>query len=601
MSSLHKPLLAQLVGLLLVLIRPVYAGDNLTSPPGTPVFAAGGLADFRLGGQQPGADFSSTLVEGQSFDWAIHVKVPARTPNAWDVQILTPVTTVPLRKGDTILATLNVRCIAAPDNIATFSINIQNSDSPWTGIVGTDTTVGKEWKRVYLHGKAAQDFDPGKYEMSIHLGSQPQILELGGITMLDLGPNADESKIPSTPITYPGEEPDAPWRKAAAERIEKYRKADLSIRVVDKNGSPIPNAKVHVQMLRQAYGFGTFLECEEMTSSGPDADNLRGWTLKLFNRCTTPIYWADWGWANPEVRMNYLACARWAADHKLDTRGHCIIYPGWQFLPAFVKALAQNASALRSALLNHIVEVTEATKQFNFDEYDVTNELRYLKDITGILGRDAVVEWFKVAREHASPHTRMAINENTILTRGGMTQSEQDNYAGWIQYLIDHGQGPDVIGMQAHFGDAVTAPDKVLSILDRFAKFGKEIQITEFDLPTNDEQGQARYTRDFLTAVFSHPATKAFTIWGFWEGRMWQPPAAMIRKDWTLKPNGQVWMDLVLKEWWTDTHITTGPDGSSSTRGFLGDYKITVTAGGREKSTLIKLTQPATATVLALD
>jgi hypothetical protein len=195
----------------------------------------------------------------------------------------------------------------------------------------------------------------------------------------------------------------------------------------------------------------------------------------------------------------------------------------------------------------------------------------------------------------------MAINENTILTRGGLTQAEQDNYAEWIQYLIDQGQGPDVIGMQGHFGEAVTGPETVLRILDRFALFGKSIQITEFDLITRDEEGQARYTRDFLTVIFSHPATDAFTMWGFWEGRMWQPPGAMIRKDWTLKPNGRAFMDLVFREWWTDVNATTGPDGSWTTRGFLGDYTITVTAGGKEKSALVKLAKPASTIEVEVD
>ena len=195
----------------------------------------------------------------------------------------------------------------------------------------------------------------------------------------------------------------------------------------------------------------------------------------------------------------------------------------------------------------------------------------------------------------------MAINENTILTRGGVTQVEQDNYADWIQYLIDQGQGPDVIGMQGHFGDAVTGPATVIRILDRFAKFGKAIQITEFDLPTRDEAGQARYTRDFLTAVFSYPATDAFTMWGFWEGKMWQPLGAIIRKDWTLKPNGQAWMDLVLKEWWTDVTVTTGPDGTCTARGFLGDYRITATTGGQEKSSLVQLTKQTKPTVLVMN
>ena len=211
------------------------------------------------------------------------------------------------------------------------------------------------------------------------------------------------------------------------------------------------------------------------------------------------------------------------------------------------------------------------------------------------------MEWFKVAREHAPACSRTAINENTILAHGGVTQPEQDNYAMWIQHLIDQGQGPDIIGMQSHFGETVTGPETALLILDRFARFGKPIQITEFDLPTYDEQGQARYTRDFLTAVFSHPCTDAFTMWGGCEGSMWQPPGAMIRKDWSLKPNAQAWMDLVLKEWWTDVNTTTGSDGSCVTRGFLGDYIITVSADDREKATPVKLTKPGSTTVVALD
>lgn len=333
---------------LLLLSQIASAGENASPVQGTPVFVATKLSDFRLGGQGPMADYSSTTVKGQAFDWAIRVRVADRTPNPWDVQILTPPTAIPLKKGDHVLAIVNVRCTAAADGVGRFSAYIQNSESPWTGFGSTDATAGKEWKRVYIHCIAGQDFAAGKYELTLHLGTQPQTLEFGGISMLDLGSNVDETKLPFTPITYPGEDPDAHWRKAAAERIEKYRKADLTVRVVDKDGMPVAGAKVHVQMQRHAYGFGTFLEYGTMTGSGPDTNRLREWTLKLFNRCTTPIYWADWGWANANVRERYLECAEWAADNKLDTRGHCIIYPGWEFLPGFLKPLAGDPQACAS-------------------------------------------------------------------------------------------------------------------------------------------------------------------------------------------------------------------------------------------------------------
>jgi endo-1,4-beta-xylanase len=568
---------------------------------GRAVFDAGKLSAFRLAGRGSKADISVVSVAGQPFSRAFRVHVAAKLPKAWDVQILTPPSTVPLKKGEHVLATLCARCVESPEGVGGFAAFIQAGGSKWIGIGSTDVIAGKEWTRIYIHARAAQDFGAGEYELTLHLGSQIQTLEIGGIAMLNLGPNVDAGKLPCTPIRYAGQEPDAPWRAAAAARIEKHRKGDLTVRVADRDGKPVAGAKVHVRMQRHAYGFGTFLEYDGITGSGPDAEKLRAWTLKMFNRSTTPIYWADWGWANPWIRRRYLACAKWAADNKLTTRGHCIIYPGWAFLPGFVKPLAKDPPALRKRLLEQVVEVTEATKQFHFSEYDVTNELRVLTEITDILGKDAVAEWFKVARQHVRAGTRLAINENTILTHGSATSAEQDVYAQWITYLNNRGQGPDVIGMQGHFGSTVTPPETVVRILDRFARFGKPIQVTEFDLPTADEKGQAQYTRDFLTAVFSHPSTEAFTMWGFWEGKMWNPPGALIRKDWTVKPNGQAWMDLVLKQWWTDGTAVTGRDGSCTTRGFLGDYKVTVTVGGKEKSAFLQLAAPAARTVLVLD
>jgi hypothetical protein len=60
-------------------------------------------------------------------------------------------------------------------------------------------------------------------------------------------------------------------------------------------------------------------------------------------------------------------------------------------------------------------------------------------------------------------------------------------------------------------------------------------------------------------------------------------------------------MDLVRGEWWTDVTGATGDDGSFATRGFLGDYRIAVTVGGKDKATDVKLARPATTTLLVVD
>lgn len=73
-------------------------------------------------------------------------------------------------------------------------------------------------------------------------------------------------------------------------------------------------------------------------------------------------------------------------------------------------------------------------------------------------------------------------------------------------------------------------------------------------LLSDDERLQADYLRDVMTMAFSHPAMQAIVMWGFWEGRHWKPDAALYRKDWSTKPAGKVWEELVLAaEGWRET------------------------------------------------
>ncbi|MBN1559056.1 T9SS type A sorting domain-containing protein, partial [candidate division KSB1 bacterium] len=113
----------------------------------------------------------------------------------------------------------------------------------------------------------------------------------------------------------------------------------------------------------------------------------------------------------------------------------------------------------------------------------------------------------------------------------------------------------------------------------------------EFDIDTYDEEGQAGFTRDFFTAVFSHPMTDKIIMWGFWQGDQWKPNGAMIRTDWSYKPNYDVYTDLLFHQWWTNEEGLTARDGVYRTRCFLGDYKITAAFDGQAASQDIGLTK----------
>ena len=90
-------------------------------------------------------------------------------------------------------------------------------------------------------------------------------------------------------------------------------------------------------------------------------------------------------------------------------------------------------------------------------------------------------------------------------------------------------------------------------------------------------------------------------MWGFWEGAHWRPRGAMMRRDWSLKPNGEVYKDLVFKRWWTNADGKTGAQGTFAARGFLGDYEIAVKSGGKSKTVRTSLPKDGTRVECVLD
>jgi GH35 family endo-1,4-beta-xylanase len=265
---------------------------------------------------------------------------------------------------------------------------------------------------------------------------------------------------------------------------------------------------------------------------------------------------------------------QWLDDHDIRIKAHVLIYPGWGFMPSRVRQYANDPPALWSTMEHHIREKLAAAKPFRFVSWDVVNETRDQSDLTKVFGTEAIyVRLYKLAHE-LTPDATLFLNENTILSQAGKTLPEQAEFERMIRYLLSHGAPLQGIGMQAHFGEAQTPPTEIWRITDRFAKFGLPIQITEFDLPIEDKRAQADYTRDLLTAWFAHPATSGFTMWGFWEGSMWQPEGALVDRQWNVRPNGQAWLDLVKKRWCTDTTVTTDATGVAKARVFKGDYEI---------------------------
>ena len=251
-------------------------------------------------------------------------------------------------------------------------------------------------------------------------------------------------------------------------------------------------------------------------------------------------------------------------------------------MPKSIKALEGNPSAMRKAIAEHVKDEVSACRGKVVD-WDVINEPFSNHDVMDVCGDDVMVEWYKIARE-CDPGVKLFINDYDILSScddGDALTEHQRHYLKTIKYLIDNGAPLDGIGMQGHFGMHPTPPEKMLKMLDLFAQFGKEIEITEYDNEFYDENLAAAFTKDLMTVLFSHPQVHAFLMWGFWDGAHWLNSSPIYNRDWTLKPSGKVYKDLVFKTWWTSLNGVSDASGQFKGRGFLGDYEASVEFDGK--------------------
>lgn len=395
------------------------------------------------------------------------------------------------------------------------------------------------------------------------------------------------------PPPYPGAEMDAPWRAEAATRIDAIRKADLRVKVTDALGNPLPNAAVGVHMLEHEFGFGSAVQGDRLATTNPVEDAYKQKVEELFNLATLenhlkwPAWAGDWG---PVLSQEVTTAAvDWLRNpaRDIDIRGHTLIWPGYNNLPNAVKSIlnggvsAAEQQPLRNLINNHIADIGgEFAGQLV--AWDVVNEERTNHDIMDQLpeGDQAMVDWFQRART-ADPQAKLYINEWGILSSGGDTNSaNQQQYYDTIAYLKNQGAPIDGIGFQGHFNEStLTGPEGIWEILDRFQGLGLDMQVTEFDLDTMNETLQAMYTRDFLTAIFAHEGIDDFVMWGFWEGAHWKPNAAMFRNDWSIKPNGEAFLDLVFSEWWTNEDVAANETGEALVRAFMGEHEVSAQWG----------------------
>jgi endo-1,4-beta-xylanase len=604
-----------------------------------------------------GATRTDVDVEGQLFRRAMRI-VTEKKKQEWMTHIQWWIPKTGLKAGDVIYVTAMVRFVKARDGkgqgegrlYATQEVK-RGAKEGSRSLYANDFAIpgGQQWHRIHLPMTVSHDFgDEGLFKMMFTFAHQDQEIEFGGLAAIVFPPGTPKERLPHEQLNldYPGRAPDAAWRKAAEERIERIRKGDLQIAVVDASGKPVPDAQVSVELTRHAYKFGSNAPALILpgTKVKPiNADFAR--VIKApepikakaiaafrsyFNIANGGFTWSTWDGADMRIsRDDQMAQVRWLHEAGKPIECVQVVYPGTEFLsPRIREAFAAGKAAeVAAAIKAHIFQQCEALAPYGHASFQIANELEGRPAYTDLMGKPAVLDWFRWADEarlQFNPQLKLMTNQagNIDIPMSQTPQRNQQGFDDWLNgksvpqdgwYLefvdwIKRNVPIDHFGLQCHVGIGWQGPESTLKGLDWYGQLGLPIEITEFEVVVQDvkdpeqQRYQADYVRDFYTAVFSHPASQGITTQDFWQLAAWQfeGGSCFWDADMQIRPHGQAFLDLVHKRWKTVDAGKADTTGVRAVRGFLGDYAITVTAGGKTVTAMATLAKNGTTVTVKL-
>jgi GH35 family endo-1,4-beta-xylanase len=506
----------------------------------------------------------------------LDIKQPGTSPYAVNLQFFEP---NQWKKGDTGLISFWCRTLDTKNRFGSSSLKLQYKPdySDWRGMAETDLYLTREWKQVFIPFEVKIDAaDTPKMVLNFFLGGvDPHTIQLADLQVYGYGKTVALDQLPRSRAHYPGMEADAAWRKAAKARIEEHRKADTRIKITDTEGRPVSGAKVHVRLERHKFGFGAAVHSPMLVSPDIPEQERKQYSDILTRTCSKITPANAMKWRLYEHFKQYVPdLIAWCEAHDMTLRGHLLIWPGFKRLPEGYDLYKTDPAAFRKDLLDHITEFVNLYPEA-FSEWDVLNEPYTEYDFMDLLGKEVVLEWFETARK-ANPNYLNYINDYGILADNNA--EHQDDYYAWISYLLENNAPLDGIGFQGHYKTA-TPPELILERIDRYAAFGKKMQITEFDFDHTDPELQARFFEDFVTLIYSHPQMEALINWIFLEDDF-RPKAALYRKDFSPTAMGMVWERLLTADWHTEKTALTDAQGEIELRGFKGIYSMTIEHNG---------------------
>jgi hypothetical protein len=112
--------------------------------------------------------------------------------NPWDAQANSAVNGA-INEGDVIMLMYYARAAEAAEGGSTLTARIQATAAPWTATMDMTSKIDSEWKSYCGHRVASATLP--KSNVSIHLATARQIIELGPVFVFNFGKDYPASKL----------------------------------------------------------------------------------------------------------------------------------------------------------------------------------------------------------------------------------------------------------------------------------------------------------------------------------------------------------------------------------------------------------------------
>ncbi|MDD5688220.1 MAG: endo-1,4-beta-xylanase [Elusimicrobia bacterium] len=369
------------------------------------------------------------------------------------------------------------------------------------------------------------------------------------------------------------------------ENIEKHRKKQIEIKLVNSKNVPLSNLPVRVALKRHKFLFGCIYFGFDNLSER-EIRLYNKYFFELFNFAVLPFYWRMFepvdGKPNYK-KINMLI--NWCKKYDITFKGHPLVwFSNWRTRPGMPGWLPVKNETLFWPRTKRRVEECVSYYKNKIDIWDIVNEpiAGPPKCFKNISLEDYVIQPIKWARAK-NPDAKLIVNDFHVFS--GLYTTKFFNFLSNIEKRVQF----DGIGIQAHEPRTERfLLDRVVKILDKYSRLGKEIHITEFAPVSRGritgswkkgnwtEEKQSDWVEKFYRVVFAHPSVASINTWGFAEKDHWLKGGGLLRKDFKPKLAYDKLKQLITEEWNTKVTGRTDKEGKFSFSGFLGKYEVDI-------------------------